>query len=98
MEKLEEEKGRRLRRYLVTDVLLTYFLEGDTEIHMRVTEGLPEGATFQYSFIDQALRPGTIQLVYAHETFDEVPYGAEIPIAIPVRFERINCAPNSFSE
>lgn len=47
--------------------------------------GLPPGARYVYQFYDERLR--CVSLVFAHESYDEVPEG-QMPPLQPVQFQR----------
>ena len=77
---------RRLKGVVVTPEAFQRFCTRGVTSHVKCVEGLPLGAKPRYSYMD--VKVDYVVLVFEHESFEEVPLGATIPL-MDCRFEAV---------
>lgn len=78
---MEPTPERRIARISIALDQFAIFTQG-REFRWKVMEGLPEGAQFEYAWLDDEKRK--ITLVYTHHSFEPVPEGGLIPELVVV--------------
>lgn len=71
-----KRKLRAVRVQCAPEMLGQIFVEGK-EVHFKVDKGLPIGAHYLSSFFDEGSH--VFNLIFVHDSFDEVPFGELIP-------------------
>lgn len=78
--------SRRVMRYQVSPEVFPMALE--TGLKLQVIRGIPKGAEFRGYAIDH--QTNTLMIYVEHGSFDLIQEGFQVPIADPIRCERIN--------